>query len=422
MGRRAALACAVAVVAAVTTCSAGAGNGAPVGAAGEITVGTLYSGSGTFSASSGPQLAGLKFWIREVNAANGIYVPAAGRREKVRLVAYDDRSSPAMASRLYDRLITRAHVNVLVSDFGSVLTAPAVAIAEGHNQLLFDPTGSGTGLFSATNPYIVLTSVPTSAVWPTPLPDFLITKKISRVAILYAANNFDQSQEQTVAAQLTRAGIAPVLSTAVPTSTRDYAPLIRSLRQSRPEAVLEFGYQNNDIAFLNDLRSAGAYFRLVFTIFPGQLRQLLQRTVGTAGLAYTYSYGFPPEIAYAHVSLGMTTAQFRTRFLVATHSVPNFLNIAGYNAGLVIQAALQHATTLSQLGLRSALNQVSGQLRTLEGQFRIDSTGAQVGERLPVAQVFPQGRGTVVKVVYPPGQAQAKAIYPAPGGRGANRG
>jgi len=396
----------------VTTCSVGAG----AGAAGQITVGTLYSGSGSFAASSGPQLAGLKFWIREVNAAGGIYVPAAGREEKVRLVSYDDRSSPAVASRLYDQLITRAHVDVLVSDFGSVLTAPAVTIAEAHNQLLFDPTGSGTDLFSATNPYIVLTSVPTSAVWPTPLSDFLIARKISRVAIIYDANDFDRSQEQTVAAQLTRAVIAPVLNMPVPTSTSDYRAIIRSVRRSRPQAVLEFGYQNNDIGFLNGLESAGAHFPLVFTIFPGQLRQLLQRTVGTVGLAYTFTYGFPPEIGYTHVTLGMTTAQFRTRFWAATHSTANFLDIAGYNAGLVIQAALQHASTLSQLGLRSALNQVSGDLRTVEGQFRIDSTGAQVGERLPVAQVLPYGGGTVVKAVYPPGQAQASATYPAPAG------
>jgi branched-chain amino acid transport system substrate-binding protein len=94
----------------------------------------------------------------------------------------------------------------------------------------------------------------------------------------------------------------------------------------------------------------------------------------------------------------------------------NVLNIAGYTAGLAIQAALEHATTLSQLGLRSALSQVSGTLNTIEGTFKIDSTGAQTGEMLPVAQVMPRGGGTTVEVVYPPGEAQVAAKYPAPRG------
>jgi branched-chain amino acid transport system substrate-binding protein len=402
------------LAAAVTACGAPAGTGAPVGSAGEITIGTLYSGSGSFAASSGPEFAGLKYWISQVNAAGGVYVRAAGRTEKVKLVAYDDQSSPTTASTLYNQLITQDHVNILVSDFGSVLTAPAVTIAEEHKQLLFDPSGSGASLFTAANPYIVLTSLPTSAVWPAPLADFLISRKISRVAIIYDANDFDQSQEQTLAAQLTRAGVTPVFNKSVPTTATDYAALIQSVRQAQPQAVLEFGYQNNDIDFLNDLRSAGAHFPMVFTAFPGQLTQLLQQNVGTAGLAYTFTYGFPPEIAYSHVTVGMTTKQFVSGFQAASHSAVNFLDIAGYTAGLTIQAALQHATTLSQLGLRSGLSQVSGTMSTIEGKFKIDSTGAQLGETLPVAQVMPRGGGTAVEVVYPPGKAQVAAKYPAP--------
>jgi branched-chain amino acid transport system substrate-binding protein len=70
----------------------------------------------------------------------------------------------------------------------------------------------------------------------------------------------------------------------------------------------------------------------------------------------------------------------------------NFLNIAGYNAGLVIQKALETSTSLKQEDLRAAVADFSGQLNTLDGAFKIDATaGAQVGELLQVAQFQPSG-------------------------------
>ncbi|EQD43204.1 extracellular ligand-binding receptor [mine drainage metagenome] len=163
-----------------------------------ITVGTLYSGSGSFATSSLPQLAGLKFWISQENSKGGVYVGAYKKRIPVKLVTYNDQSDATTAATLYTQLITQNKVNILAADFGSVLTAPAVTIAEEHHQLLFDATATGTTLFSAANKYIVLTATPTSGIWPDPLIKFLLSEHVSRVAILYDSNDFAASQAATV--------------------------------------------------------------------------------------------------------------------------------------------------------------------------------------------------------------------------------
>jgi branched-chain amino acid transport system substrate-binding protein len=83
---------------------------------------------------------------------------------------------------------------------------------------------------------------------------------------------------------------------------------------------------------------------------------------------------------------------------------PNFLDVAGYNTGLIIQASLQHATDDTQLGIRAALNSISGHLNTLEGTFEIDSSGAQLGESLPIAKILYRHRTEnfmSLKTVYP---------------------
>jgi branched-chain amino acid transport system substrate-binding protein len=380
----------------------------------DITIGTTYSGSGAYATSSLPELDGLKFWITQENKKGGVYVGAYKKRIPVKLVDYNDLSSASTAATLYEQLITQDKVNIFVSDFGSVLTAPAVSLAEAHKVVLFDQTGTGIPFFSPQNKYIVLCDLPESNIWPGPLAQFLIAKKIKKVAIVYDTNDFDQSQAITLKSKLAAAGITPVVYEGVPTSTSSYTTILQSVAASHPDALLELGYQPNDTAFLQNLQSSGQHFKMVFTVFPGQLLSLFQSQVGTAGLKYTYTYGTNLYVNYPTVTEGLNTAQFKTQFAAAYPGQLNTLSLLGYNTGLVIEGSLKHATSLSQSAIRAGAQAISGNLTTVDGKFEIDSEGGQVGERLPVAQLFPSSSGVVLHAVYPSSQATATALYPAP--------
>lgn len=393
-----------AVLASVTSgCAATAGG--TLGGDGVLTIGTLYAGSGPFASSSLPELAGLRLWVRRTDAEGGVWVRALDRREPVRLIAYDDRSSAVRAGRLYARLVTRDHVGILVSDFGSVLTAPAISVARHNGVLLFDQSGTGASFFTAGNPYIVLCDLPTSTVWPDGLARLLVARHVRRVALVYGRNYFDASQDQTIAAALTLHGDEPVISQGVATTNGDYRAFLGQAAARHASAIIELGYTSNDIAFLRQLRASGHRFRFVFTVFAGQLPGVLRHAVGTGALAGTYSYGFPPFVQRPQPSTGLTdTGLERALYPQATVDGPgrapasplNFLNVAGYNTGLVIGAALGQATTATQLGLRAALSRLSGRLRTLDGTFRLDADGAQVGEIPAVARLLLGRRGALV--------------------------
>lgn len=378
----------------------------------DITIGTLYAASGNFATSSLPELAGLKFWASQANAQGGVFVKAYGRKIPIKLVTYNDQSDPTTAQTQYTQLINQNHVNILVSDFGSVLTSVAVPIAQENKMVLFDPTGTGASFFTPNNPYIVLTALPTSAVWPDTLAQFLIQKGIRKVAIIYAENDFDQSQAQTLATQLGKVGIQPVYNNGVPTSTANYTVLIHSIAATHPDAVVEFGYPNNDIAFLQNLAASGQHFNFLFTVFPGQLLSLMEQNVGVKTLSYTFTYPTPPQLAYNKVTYGMGLSAFEQAMQKSTGQSVNFLDIAGYNTGLAIQKTLETAKSLSQLDLRAAAGKIS--MFTLDGQFKINSEGAQLGETLPVGQLQPSGSSLTPVIVFPSSVATGTAVYPAP--------
>jgi branched-chain amino acid transport system substrate-binding protein len=379
-----------------------------------IKIGTLYASSGTFAVASQGQYDGLKYWAENINKGGGLFVKAFNKKIPVKIVAYDDQSSTSTATTLYNQLITQDKVDVLVADFGSVLTSVAIPLAAEHHMLLIDPTGSGANFFTKKTDYLADVSIPSSTVWPVPLAKYLLAKKIARIAVIYDSNDFDASQAETLKSVLAKGGVQPIYYNGVPTDESNYAILLHTIAAQHPDAVIEFGYAPNDIAFLRDYASSGLHFNMTFTIFPGQLYALISKNVGAKALAYTYTYPTPPLVNYPKVTLGPTTASFVKEWTAASHQAPNFLNCAGFNNGLVIQQMLGTAPQFTQLDFHQALMNMSGKTTTLLGEFKINENGAQLGELLPVAQMVPQGDGNKFVVIYPQDKATGNAVYPAP--------
>ena len=381
-----------------------------------IKIGTLYASTGPFADTSEGQFKGLEYWANDVNKTGGVFVKAFDRKIPVKIIAYDDQSSPSTATDLYNQLITQDHVDLLTSDFGSVLTSVAIPLAAEHHMLLIDPAGSGGTFFTKKTNYLAEISVPTSSLWPIPLGHFLLSQKISRVAILYDSNDFAQSQAETIDTLLKENGVTPVYYHGVPTSETNYTVLLHTIAAQRPEAVLEFGYPPNDIAFLRTLSHSGLHFNMVFTVFPGPLFRVLLKNVGAQGLAYTYTYPTPPLVQYNQTTVGPTTAAFVKDYTAVAHKAPNFFVAIGYNTGIIMQQMLAVAPTFNQLAFHQALMDMSGKTTTFVGNFKINENGAQIGELQSVAQLVPEGKGLKTVIIYPQDKATGAPIYPAPRG------
>jgi len=408
-------------VCAISLAIAGAASAAD--APGEIKIGTLFASSGRYASISMPVHSGLKLWVEQKNAEGGVYVKAFDRKLPIKLVAYDDQSNTATASTLYNQLITQDKVDILVADSGSVLTAPAVAIARDRKMFLFDQTGTGASFFSKDNPYVALMADPVSTVWPKPVADFLIhdgpALGIKKVALLYSTNEFTGTQATAVRNFLKESGapIEIVYDQGVPTETTNYTVIINNIRAAQPDAVIHLGYAPNDIAFLRNVQDVGVKFKMLFCIYPGLETELLEKNVGNKGLEHVFTYVPPSELAY-EPNFGMKLADFRAVWdkKYADGKVEfGFNSVAGYTTALVIEKTLAEAASLDQLELRRAVFSLSGKLKTLDGTFALDETGGQIGELTPLGQLE-IGEHDHLKfvTVYPHEVANGKPVYPRP--------
>jgi branched-chain amino acid transport system substrate-binding protein len=389
----------------------------------EIKIGTLYASSGRYASISMPVFTGLKIWADQKNAEGGVYVKAFDKKIPVKLVAYDDQSNTATASTLYNQLITQDKVDLLVADSGSVLTAPAVAIARDHKMFLFDQTGTGASFFSKDNPYIALMADPVSTVWPKPVADFIIhdgpALGIKKVAILYSTNEFTGTQANAFRKFIKDSGapIEIVYDQGIPTETTNYTVIINNINNTNPDAVIHLGYAPNDIAFLRNLQDVGIKFKMLFCIYPGIETELLEKNVGEKGLEHVFTYVPSSELDYP-VEFGMNLKQYRAAWdKVNTDGKVEFgFNaVAGYTTGLVLEKTLSVATSLDQMELRNAVFSLSGKLKTLDGTFALDEMGGQIGELTPLGQLALDDQGHLKFVsIYPHETATGKPVYPAP--------
>ncbi|MGO4713852.1 amino acid ABC transporter substrate-binding protein [Bradyrhizobium sp. 2TAF24] len=400
-----------------------AGSAFAADAPSEIKIGTLYASAGRYASISMPVHNGLKLWVDQKNADGGMYVKAFDKKLPIKLVAYDDQSNTATASTFYNQLITQDKVDLLVADSGSVLTAPAVAIARDRKMFLFDQTGTGASFFTKDNPYIALMSDPVSTIWPKPIADFLLNDGpalgIKKVAILYATNEFTGTQANAVRGFLKAAGspIEIVYDQGVPTETTNYTVIINNIKAAQPDAVIHLGYAPNDIAFLRNVQDVGVKFKMLFCIYPGLETELLEKNVGNKGLEHVFTYVPSSELAY-DVNFGMKLPEFRAAWdkKYADGKVEfGFNSVAGYTTGLVIEKTMTEATSLDQLEIRRAVFSLSGRLKTLDGTFALDETGGQIGELTPLGQLELNDHGHLKFVtVYPHEVATGKPVYPRP--------
>ncbi len=388
----------------------------------EIKLGTLYASSGRYASISMPVHDGLKLWLEQKNAEGGVFVKAFNKKIPLKLVAYDDQSNTGTAATLYNQLITQDKVDLLVSDSGSVLTSVAVPIARDNKMLLIDQTGTGASFFTKDNPYIVLISDPVSSIWPKPLADFLTQDGpklgIKKVAMIYATNDFTGTQANAVRKFIKESGsgVELVYDNGVPTETSNYTVLINNIRSSNPDAVIHLGYAPNDIAFLRNLQDSGVKFKMLFCIYPGLETELLEKNVGAQGLNGVFTYVPSSEIAYK-TEFGMTLEQYKAAWdkkYGAGKVEFGFNSVAGYTTGLIVEKALAEAESIDQLALRKAIFGLSGKLRTLDGTFELDETGAQVGEITPLGQLIAEGERVKFVTVYPHDVATGTPAYPAP--------
>src|SRR6201998_1937024 len=93
-----------------------------------ITIGFSMPLTGGLAVNGTSGLLAMQIWAEDTNAKGGLL----GR--PVKLVYYDDQTNPSLVPGIYTKLLDVDKVDLVVSAYGTNVTAPALPVVIQHNK------------------------------------------------------------------------------------------------------------------------------------------------------------------------------------------------------------------------------------------------------------------------------------------------
>ncbi|MGD2074528.1 MAG: amino acid ABC transporter substrate-binding protein [Gammaproteobacteria bacterium] len=335
-----------------------------------IRVGLTVSLTGELAAPGTEQLQGMQMWAEDLNARGELL----GR--PVELVYYDDKSAPDTSARLYEKLIARDKVDLLLGPYSSDLTLEASTVAEQHDFPMVATGAASTRIWSRGYDNIFGVDAPASTYMDLVM-DSAHRVGLRRVALIYADTEFTREVAEGARTRARDLGMEIVFDELFPPGTTDFEPAVHGMRVASPDVVIGATYLDGSVAIMRaakrDQLSPKAF---VFTVGPAleEFGEALGpdaegvmgvvswlRSVRQPG-AQDFSYRFKQKYGY-------DASQYA---------------VYGYGAGQVLEAAVRLAGSLDKDAVRKQLGEMI--FRSLLGRYRVDETGKQVAKYIYVMQ------------------------------------
>ncbi len=249
MGRRAAL----------TGLAAASGSRA-AHAAEPIRIGFAEALTGSLAAVGKSGILAMQIWAEKINAEGGLL----GR--PVNFVFYDNQSNPANVPGLYVKLLDVDHVDIVISGYATNMAAPAMPIVIAHNKLYLS-------LFSLAinSEFHYPRAFAMIATGPEPKKTFSLgffdiaaamEPKPKTLAIVGADAEFARNATDGARANAAAANLKIVYDKSYPPATSDFAPILRAVRATDPEAIYVASYPADTAGILRAAAEMGFTSRL----------------------------------------------------------------------------------------------------------------------------------------------------------------
>lgn len=358
-------------------------------------------------ARTGPWAAGAQLtqepnylmWAEQVNAAGGLNVK--GKRRKVELVGFDDRSEAETVVRTYEKLMGSDKVDLILPPWGTGANFAVMPLIQKYGYPMIAPTATGRKLLGMKNPYFFAILQQPDRMMQA-LAEFLKARRVETAAVIHVDELFGLEQYAGLEAAFKEKGIRIIDKKSYPLGVKDLKPVLNDIKAKNPDAFIALSYPPDTFLVTAQAREVAfnpkAFYAAVGTAFPVYRDKMGPAIEGVMGLGTLNPKSSPAAKAYfdAHV---------------AKHNKePDRWASAHAWAALQILEQAVAKVGLDRKALRDAI--AAGEFDTVIGKVRFKD-----GENVTTPGVVSQWQGREFEVVWPPDKATAPALYPKPAWR-----
>lgn len=364
-------------------------------AADPVRIGVALSQSGNLADSGELYKHGVELWRDQVNARGGLL----GR--PIEIILYDDRSDPATAARLYERLITNDKVDLLLSPWGSASCATASAVAEKHKRVFINSGGASESIHTRGFKYVFQSAPPISAyvAGVGPLAEKYGFKTMAIVSRDYgAARDMTKDLEKTSKEK----NIQIVQNEYFPAGTADFSSNIAKARQANPDIWIGVGYPNEAIEVVRQFRSVN-YLPKVF-IHNGAAQDDFIKATGKDGEYVIAISLYEPSLKTPG------NAEFVEGYKAKFGTEPGYYAAFSFQGATVLERAVAKVSSFDQDKLRDVLT--TFETDGVMGHHKVDpKTYGQIGLKGLLDQI----RNGKREIIWPEEVKTMDAVLPMPG-------
>lgn len=387
-------------------------------AADPIKIGFGMALTGPLAANGKMSLVAMQIWEDEVNAKGGLL----GR--PVKLVYYDDQSSPAQVPAIYSKLLDVDKVDLIVSGYASTQIAAAMPIVIAHKRMFLSLFGTGINdNFDYPNYFSMIPN------GPTPKPAF--TRGFFKVALAqspkpktiaiasadaeFGRNACDGAHENAVAG-----GLKIVYEKSYPPSTTDFGPIMRAVQATNPDLFVVCSYPLDTVGMVKAVNETGfkpkmwggAMVGLQATVFKTQLGPLLNGLVNYDTWLPVKSMQFPGSMEL------LKKYQERAAKEGGVDPLGYYMPVWAYARQQVLEDAINATKSLDDKKLADYIRKAT--FKTVVGEVKFGAKGEWAQERT-IAVQFQNIKGNSIEdfrdpakevVLYPPQFKSGNVIYP----------
>ena len=373
-----------------------------------IRIGASASRTGAYAALGQNQQRGYELCVRDANDHGGIL----GR--PLELLVEDDRSEPAVAVAIYERLIAAGGVDLVLGPYGSPMTAPVADVTKKHRMPLVAPTLGTTSVVTAGRGYVFQVYSP-SEVYLEGFVELAARHGLKTIAFIGEDSLFPRAAMKGAADLASRRGLRVVLSETYGRGTTEFAALLTRVRDIGPDALAAATFFEDAVVVTRQMKDLDLNPRRYgATVGVGQ-PEFYKRLGRAAEFVYGPSQWEPEFMTIRAGGLIPIARQYPgAREFVEAHrrAYPgadlSYQTAAGYAGCQVLTEAVRRAGSLDPEKVRAAILQLD--ISTVFGAFKVDADGRQIAHRMVTIQ-WQDGKRVIV---WPEELAPGRPRFPTP--------
>jgi branched-chain amino acid transport system substrate-binding protein len=382
-----------------------------------VKIGFSMALTGGLAPNGKSALLAQKIWEEDINGKGGLL----GR--PVKLIYYDDKSSPAEVPSIYTKLLDIDKVDLIIGPYATAMIAPAMPIVIQRKKTFIGLLGLAVNSeFNYPNYFVMIPSGPDAKpAFTKGFFDIAMAQnpKPQTVAIVAADQEFSRNAADGARENAQKAKLKIVYDKTYPPSTTDFAPIVRAIQATNPDLLNINSYPPDSVGMVRAINEIGFKPKMIGGGMVGLQATAIKTQLGPLLNGFTnYDFWLPvPKMDFPGVADLIKRYQSRAG-AEGVDPLGYYMAPWGYAQLQVLQQAVEGTKSLDDAKLGDYIR--ANTFKTVVGDVKFGAKGEWAESRVLQVQ-FQHVKGNDVgqfkdistQVVVSPAQYESgKVIYP----------